>query len=78
VTGESLDLLHYLDEHFEGPKLAPTVSNLVITPYLYFFYLVYFMVFVNGRRYFRFTMFLMFKNVDVSRRKARNRQLMRL
>jgi len=27
VTGESLDLLHYLDEHFEGPKLAPTEES---------------------------------------------------
>jgi len=28
VIGESMDLLYYLDEHFRGPKLAPTVSDL--------------------------------------------------
>jgi hypothetical protein len=28
VIGESMDLLAYLDEHFDGPKLAPIVSNL--------------------------------------------------
>jgi len=27
VTGESLDLLYYLDEHFGGPKLAPTEES---------------------------------------------------
>lgn len=26
VTGESLDVLKYLDSHFDGPKLEPTVS----------------------------------------------------
>lgn len=31
VIGESMDLLNYLDEHFEGPKLAPVVSNLRCT-----------------------------------------------
>ena len=30
VTGESMDLLTYLDEHFGGPKLAPTVSNYLV------------------------------------------------
>ncbi|KAG0581203.1 hypothetical protein KC19_4G232200 [Ceratodon purpureus] len=27
VIGESMDLLYYLDEHFEGPKLAPVGGN---------------------------------------------------
>lgn len=62
VVGESMDLLYYLDEKFEGPKLAPTVSNLASILVLIFHLSC---IQIHG----------MVANVNASRKRARNRQL---
>lgn len=65
VVGESMDLLYYLDEKFEGPKLAPTVSNLASILVLILHLSGIHGADIDG----------MVANVNASRKRARNRQL---
>jgi hypothetical protein len=70
-----MDLLTYLDEHFGGPKIAPTVRNLITLPRLASFTFVRITVCLWGLSSVLF--FMVCVNVNVSRREARNRQLQR-